>query len=444
MSSNFREIFCSDCLKPDCIGAVKPFQAQTLYELLEISVSATEAEIRSAFERLVHLYSDDQVALYGLIDEPRAIALRARLQEAFETLCDDERRDAYDVSLGLPPREGARMPVPMPPVRPRSLRPAAPDSPGASTGSWGAYTIVSTGPVAPLPKATPGVTWSVPMPSAPSSRHEDEVAAPARAQLERHELEHIDAARLEVERREAEVAEATLRLEAERVETERREAEVHEAERRMEERLEVERIENERREAERREHERLESERRDAQRAEAEQLAKARHDAERVDFDKPERVEDVRDTAHSLAPRDSTETPQPAPVFETEAGELPVALLGLGDDVSVALARVTAREYRPESKPAPYQMPEGVEVNGDLLRQVRMARGLTLVQVSERTRISVRHLENVEGDKYDQLPAVVYLRGILMNLARELGIDGLRVAKSYLSFADAHRSKSKD
>jgi predicted transcriptional regulator len=116
------------------------------------------------------------------------------------------------------------------------------------------------------------------------------------------------------------------------------------------------------------------------------------------------------------------------------------------DDVSVAIVRVSpTREYRaPEAKPAPYDMPAGVEVNGDLIRQVRMARGLSLIQLSERTRISVRHLENVENDKYDQLPAAVYLRGILMNLARELGIDGLRVAKSYLSFVDAHRSKSKD
>jgi hypothetical protein len=123
----------------------------------------------------------------------------------------------------------------------------------------------------------------------------------------------------------------------------------------------------------------------------------------------------------------------------------PIAKLA-ADELSVAIVRTSApREYRaPEPKPTPYEMPAGVEVNGDLIRQVRMARGLSLIQLSERTRISVRHLENVESDKYDQLPAAVYLRGILMNLARELGIDGLRVAKSYLSFVDAHRSKAKD
>jgi hypothetical protein len=115
----------------------------------------------------------------------------------------------------------------------------------------------------------------------------------------------------------------------------------------------------------------------------------------------------------------------------------------LSDDVEVAIVPVRAppREFRQEAKPRAFEVPPGVEINGDLLRQVRMARGLSMVQLSERTKISVKHLENVEGDRYDQLPATVYLRGILMNLARELGLDGIRVSKSYLTFVDAHRSK---
>jgi hypothetical protein len=107
----------------------------------------------------------------------------------------------------------------------------------------------------------------------------------------------------------------------------------------------------------------------------------------------------------------------------------------------VQLRAAPSRDFRPESKVKPFEMPAGVEINGDLLRQVRMARGLSLLQVSERTRISIRHLENVEADRYDALPATVYLRGILMSLAREFGLDGLRVTKSYLAFVAAHGSK---
>ncbi len=100
------------------------------------------------------------------------------------------------------------------------------------------------------------------------------------------------------------------------------------------------------------------------------------------------------------------------------------------------------REAAPESLAAPPQerprmpeLPPDVEFNGELLRQVREARGLTLQQVAERTRIGRSHLERVEADRYADLPPSVYLRGILMNLARELKLDAARVSKSYLLLA---------
>ena len=72
---------------------MKPFQAQTYYELLEVSVSASAEEIRGAYERLNRLYSDDQVALYGLIDASQCEALRGKLKEAFDVLADEPRRE---------------------------------------------------------------------------------------------------------------------------------------------------------------------------------------------------------------------------------------------------------------------------------------------------------------------------------------------------------------
>jgi hypothetical protein len=137
-----------------------------------------------------------------------------------------------------------------------------------------------------------------------------------------------------------------------------------------------------------------------------------------------------------------------APAFSGSGGvapppeEPPIPVLSDDVQVSIVPARATPhREFRVDPRPRPYEIPEGVEINGDLLKQVRMAKGLSLVQVADRTRIGVKHLENVESDRYDALPAAVYLRGILMNLARELGLDGLRVSRSYLTFVEAHRSK---
>ncbi len=122
------------------------------------------------------------------------------------------------------------------------------------------------------------------------------------------------------------------------------------------------------------------------------------------------------------------------PPFARESGEEIVAAI-------VASRTGSGHELKNDSKPRVYEMPEGVEFNGDMLRQVRMARGMSLIQLAERTRIGLKHLENIEHDRYELLPASVYLRGYLMSLSRELGLDGIVVTKSYLAFVEAHGSK---
>jgi ribosome-binding protein aMBF1 (putative translation factor) len=104
-----------------------------------------------------------------------------------------------------------------------------------------------------------------------------------------------------------------------------------------------------------------------------------------------------------------------------------------------ALAQVAAKAREP--KPKPIELPPNTEFNGELLRRVRESRGLSLQQLAERTRISSKHIENVEADRYSALPATVYLRGMLMSLARELTLDPLRVSKSYLALVAAPKKK---
>lgn len=149
------------------------------------------------------------------------------------------------------------------------------------------------------------------------------------------------------------------------------------------------------------------------------------------------------DPAGVLAAPSSEEGSKPPAPRRQSAPELATeSALGIAE---AALAQVTAkvREARPASpeqiKPKAVEVPHDAEVNGELLRRVRESRGLSLSQLAERTRIAVRHLENVEADRYDQLPATVYLRGILMNLARELRLDPLRVSKSYLGLVANQR-----
>jgi len=95
-------------------------------------------------------------------------------------------------------------------------------------------------------------------------------------------------------------------------------------------------------------------------------------------------------------------------------------------------------------QPPPFVPPEGSPWTGEILRQARESRGLTIHQVAERTRITRHHIENIEAERFEQLPVSVYLRGILMSLARELRLDGQKLARSYLDrVAAATRSNGK-
>ena len=60
---------------------------------------------------------------------------------------------------------------------------------------------------------------------------------------------------------------------------------------------------------------------------------------------------------------------------------------------------------------------------GTILREARETKGLTAVQVQERTRISARFIEAMEDGRYQDLPTPVHVRGFLKNYARFLGLD---------------------
>lgn len=69
---------------------------------------------------------------------------------------------------------------------------------------------------------------------------------------------------------------------------------------------------------------------------------------------------------------------------------------------------------------------------GAWLRTQREARGVTLQAVVEASKISLRYLEALEGDRFDILPAPVFVRGFLREYARIVGLDGDEVVNFYL------------
>jgi hypothetical protein len=139
--------------------------------------------------------------------------------------------------------------------------------------------------------------------------------------------------------------------------------------------------------------------------------------------------------------------PVPVPVPEAPAQEeAPRAVpIPLSREVPPAAAERPALTppplpSRPPAPPAPV-VPEGAPWSGEVLRQVREARGVSVQQIAERTKVTRHHIENIEADRFGALPASVYLRGILLAMARELRLDGQKVARSYLERVVASGAK---
>jgi cytoskeleton protein RodZ len=69
---------------------------------------------------------------------------------------------------------------------------------------------------------------------------------------------------------------------------------------------------------------------------------------------------------------------------------------------------------------------------GAWLRTQREARGVTMQAIVDASKISQRYLEALESDRFDVLPAPVFVRGFLREYARVVGLDGDEVVNFYL------------
>lgn len=75
--------------------------AQTYYDVLEVSPDATHQDIRSAYIRLKSAYSKDNLALYSLLDQGEKSSILSQVEEAYYILSDEEKRRDYDQNHGL-------------------------------------------------------------------------------------------------------------------------------------------------------------------------------------------------------------------------------------------------------------------------------------------------------------------------------------------------------
>jgi hypothetical protein len=143
----------------------------------------------------------------------------------------------------------------------------------------------------------------------------------------------------------------------------------------------------------------------------------------------------------------ATSSPPPSDLDDATSEGLPVSMQPI---VSVPDGDMPSPGHSPSKPPvvaaSVEPAPDGAlapdaEVNGQVLKRLREHRGITLHELGELTKIRKQHLVAIEEQQLENLPARVYLRGYLTQIARVLKVDRDRLAEGYLSFVDRFQKK---
>lgn len=97
-------------------------------------------------------------------------------------------------------------------------------------------------------------------------------------------------------------------------------------------------------------------------------------------------------------------------------------------------------EPRQEDKKAEFQSNPAFEKDiasrekwdGNFLRQVRDYKNVTVRKMSETTKINIYYITAIENMDLKNLPAPVFIRGYVVQMAKLLGLDEKKVADSYM------------
>ena len=100
----------------------------------------------------------------------------------------------------------------------------------------------------------------------------------------------------------------------------------------------------------------------------------------------------------------------------------------LGGNVISLHNKIETRSHRAEPEQKAGEM---TIYSGETLKENREAKNVTLEQIAERTKISMRYLQAIENEDSEKFPETVYLKGYLRQYASEIGLDPAQVVLSY-------------
>ena len=110
----------------------------------------------------------------------------------------------------------------------------------------------------------------------------------------------------------------------------------------------------------------------------------------------------------------------------------PVAPEALLDPPPTELTSAVKAEKEMEPHPKLPQPLEITEWGGQAIRAAREKQSVSIEEIAEETKISKRYIGAIESESYEDLPAAVYLRGFVIQIARKLGLPQDLVATSYM------------
>tara|TARA_B110001454_G_scaffold219198_1_gene251634 strand:- start:210413 stop:211024 length:612 start_codon:yes stop_codon:yes gene_type:complete len=103
-------------------------------------------------------------------------------------------------------------------------------------------------------------------------------------------------------------------------------------------------------------------------------------------------------------------------------------------------SRLIFQESKVDTKKATFVRNEELEKeiaectnwNGDMLKKVREYKNVTLEKLSETIKVNSFYIKAIEAMTPNNLPAPVFVRGYVIQMAKELGLNSKIVADSYM------------
>ena len=72
-----------------------------------------------------------------------------------------------------------------------------------------------------------------------------------------------------------------------------------------------------------------------------------------------------------------------------------------------------------------------METIGEILKNAREKKGLTIETLEKNTHIVSRYIEALENNEFDKLPGEIYVKGFIKNLSDKLSLDSKLLLERY-------------